>query len=151
MRLPCSFWPTDSRYRFEDLARLTVRGRPRAAHRAVPRIDRNGRNRRVTRPIGLAQDRSPSWVVRPDRVRGRCVIAPRRSDSAYRLRPWRFIAFNGKPAKPLLVMICEALGEYGQCSAARRRYSRFVNCNFHSRELGVSLRQGPSRLDWKAA
>ena len=102
-------------------------------------------------PIGLAQDRSPSLVIRPDRLRVRCVIAPRRSDGAYLHRPWRSIAFNGKRAKPLLVMICEALGEYGQCSAARRRYSRFVNCNFYSRKLGVSIRQGPSRLDWKAA
>jgi hypothetical protein len=60
--------------------------------------------------------------------------------------PWRSIAFNGKRAKPFLVMICDALGEYGQCSAARRRYSRLVNCNFYSRKLGYG--SGKGRLAW---
>src|ERR1700736_848361 len=69
------------------------------AHRAVPGIDRNGRSRSVTGPTpkigktatheGVARDRSPSLVIRPDRVGGRCIIALRRSNSAHLHRPWR--------------------------------------------------------------
>ena len=48
-------------------------------------------NREDSRPWGVAQDRSPSLAIRPDRLGGRCIIAPRRSNSAHLHRPWRAI------------------------------------------------------------